>query len=47
MKGNIRMAEKSIKKNYLFNLSYQILSILTPLITTPYVSRILGAEVGS
>lgn len=44
MKGNIRMAEKSIKKNYLFNLSYQILSILTPLITTPYVSRILGAD---
>ncbi len=38
------MAEKSIKKNYLFNLSYQILSILTPLITTPYVSRILGAD---
>ena len=44
MKGNIRMAEKSIKKNYLFNLSYQILSILTTLITTPYVSRILGAD---
>lgn len=38
------MTEKSIKKNYLFNLSYQILLIITPLITTPYVSRILGAD---
>lgn len=38
------MTGKSIKKNYLFNLSYQILLIITPLITTPYVSRILGAD---
>ena len=38
------MSGKSIKKNYLFNLSYQILLIITPLITTPYVSRILGAD---
>lgn len=35
---------KSVKKNYLYNLSYQILMILSPLIVTPYVSRILGAE---
>lgn len=38
------MAMKSIKKNYLFNLSYQILLLITPLITTPYVSRVLGAD---
>lgn len=38
------MERKSIKKNYLFNLSYQILLIITPLITTPYVSRVLGAD---
>lgn len=38
------MARKSIKKNYLFNLSYQILLLITPLITTPYVSRALGAD---
>ena len=37
-------SEKSIKKNYIFNLSYQILLLITPLITTPYVSRILGAD---
>lgn len=36
--------EKSIKKNYIFNLSYQILLLITPLITTPYVSRVLGAD---
>ncbi|MGI5989970.1 MAG: flippase [Lachnospiraceae bacterium] len=34
----------SVKKNYLYNLTYQILTILLPLITTPYVSRVLGAE---
>ena len=36
--------KKSIKKNYLYNLFYQILSLLTPLITTPYISRVLGAD---
>lgn len=38
------MAKKSIKLNYLYNLSYQILLLITPLITTPYVSRVLGAD---
>lgn len=37
-------SQKSITKNYIYNLFYQILSIITPLITTPYVSRVLGAE---
>lgn len=37
------MSQKSIKKNYIYNLCYQILIIITPLITTPYVSRVLGA----
>lgn len=36
--------KKSATKNYLYNLAYQILSIILPLITAPYVSRILGAE---
>ena len=35
---------KNIKKNYLYNLLYQILTLITPLVTTPYVSRVLGAE---
>lgn len=38
------MGKKSIKKNYIYNLSYQILLLLTPLITTPYISRVLHAE---
>lgn len=34
----------SIIKNYLYNLSYKLLAILVPLITTPYISRVLMAE---
>lgn len=34
----------SIKKNFMYNSIYQILVICIPLITTPYISRILGAE---
>lgn len=38
------MAQKSIKKNYIYNLAYQILTLITPLITTPYLSRVFGAD---
>ena len=38
------MKKKSIAKNYIYNLIYQMLTILLPLITTPYLSRVLGAE---
>lgn len=38
------MSQKSISKNYFYNLFYQILVIVMPLITTPYLSRVLGAE---
>ncbi|MDN3954871.1 flippase [Sporolactobacillus laevolacticus] len=31
----------SIKKNYLYNLIYQVLVMILPLITVPYVSRVL------
>ena len=33
-----------IRKNYFFNLAYQIFSLITPLITAPYVSRVLGSS---
>lgn len=33
-----------IGKNILYNLAYQILVLITPLITTPYISRVLGVE---
>lgn len=36
--------KKNITKNYIYNLIYQILTIILPIITTPYLSRILGAE---
>lgn len=38
------MSKKSIKRNYIYNVMYQILAILIPVITTPYLSRVLGAE---
>lgn len=34
----------SLKKNYIYSLSYQILNLITPLITAPYVARVLGAD---
>ena len=37
------MAKKSITKNYIYNLIYQILILVLPLVTTPYISRVLGA----
>lgn len=33
-----------ILKNYLYNVSYQLLAIILPLITVPYISKVLGAE---
>lgn len=34
----------SVKKNFIYNSFYQILSFIVPLITTPYISRVLGSE---
>ena len=36
--------KKSVVKNYMYNLIYQILILILPLVTTPYLSRVLGAE---
>ncbi|MCO5468966.1 oligosaccharide flippase family protein [Enterococcus faecium] len=33
-----------IVKNYIFNLSYQLFTILIPIVTVPYISRTLGAD---
>ena len=38
------MNKHSIIKNYLYNLSYKILAIIIPLITTPYVARVLKPD---
>lgn len=37
------MGKKSIVKNYLYNLTYQILTLILPLITASYLARVLGA----
>ena len=34
----------SIKKNFIYSMLYQILALITPLITAPYVSRVLNAD---
>lgn len=34
----------SLKKNYVLNLAYQLLVIVLPIVTTPYVSRVLQVE---
>ncbi len=36
--------KKSIKTNYIYNLLYQTVVILMPLVTTPYLSRVLGPD---
>lgn len=38
------MREPSIKKNFIYSTAYQVLTVITPFITAPYLSRVLGAE---
>ena len=40
MKG--KMADKSLKKNFGYQAFYQIFALLLPLLTSPYISRVLG-----
>ena len=42
--GKITNNSKSLKLNYIYNVSYQILTLITPLITTPYLSRVLKVD---
>ena len=38
----------SVKKNYVYNLAYQMLAVVIPLMIQPYIARVLGAgEVGA
>ena len=41
---SIESKKPSVKKNFVYSTLYQIFSVLTPFITAPYISRILGAE---
>lgn len=36
-------ASKSIVSNFFYNVSFELFKIIVPLVTTPYISRILGA----
>lgn len=36
--------DKKTIKNYAYNLSYQVLVLIAPLVTTPYVSRVLHSD---
>ncbi len=38
------MSEKNIKINYIMNASYQVLTLIAPLITAPYLSRVLQPD---
>lgn len=33
-----------IKKNFIYNVAYQLLILIIPLVTMPYISRVLGAN---
>lgn len=38
------MAKNKIVKNYIYNTAYQLLIVITPLITSPYIARVLGVS---
>lgn len=35
---------KSVKTNFIYSLAYQVLLLILPLVTMPYLSRVLGAD---
>lgn len=37
------MGKPNMIKNYIYNMLYEVLALIIPLITTPYISRVLGA----
>ena len=38
------MKNSKVASNYLYNVAYQILTFITPFITTPYLARVFGSE---
>ena len=38
------MAQSSIKKNFFYQMIYQVLIIILPFITSPYIARVIGAN---
>lgn len=44
MQKHEEIKNDSVTKNFIYQSSYQVLSLLLPFITAPYISRVLGAE---
>lgn len=44
MEDNINFKQSSIKKNFFFNLTMTLSTFLFPILTFPYVSRVLGPD---
>jgi O-antigen/teichoic acid export membrane protein len=40
----MKQGKSSLKRNYTYNLLYRIVTLVTPLITAPYISRVIGAD---
>lgn len=38
------MKKESVKKNFIYNILYQMLVLVLPLVTAPYLSRIIGGD---
>ena len=38
------MEQPSLRKNYIYRLLYEVLIVITPLITTPYIARVLEPD---
>lgn len=39
----VNYMKNNVKKNYVFNLMYQIVALINPLVVTPYIARVLGS----
>lgn len=44
MEESMKTRKNSITTNYIYNMMFQVLNLLLPFITTPYVSRVLKAD---
>ena len=40
----MKKTNNNVKKNFIYNLMYQILIMIIPLITAPYLARVIGAD---
>ena len=39
-----KVKDMSLKKNIVYNTIYQVFTLILPLVTVPYISRVLGTE---